>query len=101
MFDSPLDLLALVIAIAALIFARKSAEVARQLRERVDRLEAARRSDAAASRVAPPPLPTDTPLVPEMMAPPLPALPVGCSWLPPQYAPHYGTHFTIRQRYLR
>jgi uncharacterized membrane protein len=74
MFDSPLDLLALVIAIAALIFARKSSGQATQLRDRLDRLEAARRSDAAASSVtapivAPPPLPTETPLVPEAAPP--------------------------------
>ena len=53
MFDSPLDLLALVIAIAALIFARKSRNEAKQLRARVDRLEAARPSDAAANAAAP------------------------------------------------
>jgi len=74
MFDSPLDLLALVIAIAALIFARKSAEQTAQLRARLDRLEAARRSeaevsDAAARIAAPPPLPIETPLAPEMSAP--------------------------------
>jgi uncharacterized membrane protein len=69
MFDSPLDLLALVIAIAALIFARKSSEQTARLRERLDRLEAARTTDAAAGIAttpsAPPPLPTETPLVPE------------------------------------
>ena len=73
MFDSPLGLFALVIAIAALIFARKNSEQTAQLRERLDRLEAARRteaagSNAAASTAAPPPLPIETPLAPEMTA---------------------------------
>jgi uncharacterized membrane protein len=73
MFDSPLDLLALVIAIAALIFARKSSQQMAELRGRLDRLESSRAIDAAAgnaaaSVAAPPPLPTETPLAPEMMA---------------------------------
>ncbi|WP_407159259.1 DUF2339 domain-containing protein [Bradyrhizobium sp. STM 3557] len=77
MFDSPLDLLALVIAIAALIFARKSSEQTAQLRARLDRLEAARRSeadlsDAAGPIAAPPPLPIETHLAPEMTAPSTP-----------------------------
>ena len=70
MFDSPFDLLALVLAIAALIFARKSSEQTTQLRDRLDRLEAARSSDAAAGiatvPVAAAPLPSETPLVPEV-----------------------------------
>ena len=40
MFDSPIDLITLVVAIAAFAFARKAQEQAARLRERLDALEA-------------------------------------------------------------
>jgi uncharacterized membrane protein len=78
MFDLPLDLLALVIAIAALIFARKTSTEASQLRYRLDRLEAARADHAAAAGTtaavaAPPPLPGEAPLAPEATIAPDPS----------------------------
>ena len=54
MFDSPPDFFSLVIAIAALIFARKAYVDAARLRVRLDAMEA---STAPAARPAPPPLP--------------------------------------------
>jgi uncharacterized membrane protein len=53
MFDSPFDLLTMVIAIVALIFARKALNQARALRVRLDLFEAAARASAG-----PPPIPT-------------------------------------------
>jgi uncharacterized membrane protein len=55
MFDSPLDFIALVVAIAALIFARKANERAALLRARLDAIEAA--ASKAAVPATPPPLP--------------------------------------------
>jgi hypothetical protein len=54
MFDSPPDFFSLVIAIAALIFARKAYVDARRLRARLDAIEA----KAPTTVTAPPPLPT-------------------------------------------
>jgi uncharacterized membrane protein len=53
MFDQPFDFLSLIIAIAALIFARKASSEATGLRARLETVEAAQRSPAP----APPPLP--------------------------------------------
>ena len=53
MFDSPFDLMTLVIAIAAFVFARKAQGQAARLRARLDLLEAARVAPAAP--VTPPP----------------------------------------------
>src|SRR5580693_9183019 len=55
MFDSPLDFLSLVIAIAALIFARKAYNQADQLRARLDAMQAL--ASSAAARPTPPPVP--------------------------------------------
>jgi uncharacterized membrane protein len=55
MFDSPPDFFSLVIAIAALIFARKAYVDARRLRARLDAIEA----KAPTTVTAPPPLPTE------------------------------------------
>src|SRR6516165_10086569 len=55
MFDSPPDFFSLVIAIAALIFARKAYVDARRLRARLDAIEA----KAPTIAMAPPPLPTE------------------------------------------
>jgi uncharacterized membrane protein len=63
MFDSPFDFLSIVIAIVALIFARKALGQAKALRARLDRFEAAARASAA-----PPPVPT-----PRLAEPPEPA----------------------------
>ena len=54
MFDSPIDLITLVVAIAAFVFARKAQEQAARLRERLDALEATGVTPAV--RSAPPPL---------------------------------------------
>src|SRR5450631_4450272 len=51
MFDQPFDLLSVVIAIAALIFARKASREAGSLRARLEAIE------ASADRPVPPPLP--------------------------------------------
>jgi uncharacterized membrane protein len=53
MFDFPFDLLPIVIAIAALVFARKALNQVRMLRVRLDLFEAATRAT-----VSPPPIPT-------------------------------------------
>jgi uncharacterized membrane protein len=55
MFDSPIDLITLVIAVAAFAFARKAHEQVGRLRERLDALEAA--GITAAARSVPPPVP--------------------------------------------
>jgi uncharacterized membrane protein len=55
MFDSPIDLITLVIAVAAFAFARKAHEQAARLRERLDALEVTGVTPAA--RSVPPPLP--------------------------------------------
>ncbi len=55
MFDSPIDLITLVIAVAAFAFARKAQEQVARLRERLETLEANGATPAA--RPAPPPLP--------------------------------------------
>jgi uncharacterized membrane protein len=55
MFDSPFDLITLVIAIAAFAFARRAQEQAARLRERLDALETTGVPPAA--RSVPPPLP--------------------------------------------
>src|SRR6202790_5467682 len=55
MFDSPYDFFSLVIAIAALIFARKAFNQTAALRARMDSIEALAAS-AAAARPGPPPL---------------------------------------------
>ena len=55
MLESPFELIALVLAIAALLFARKAYDRAERLRERLDALEA--RGVAPAAQTAPPPLP--------------------------------------------
>jgi len=54
MFDSPIDLITLVIAIAALVFARKAREQVAGLRARLDALEAT--GMAPAAQPVPPPL---------------------------------------------
>jgi uncharacterized membrane protein len=65
MFDSPFDFLSMVIAVAALIFARKALNQASALRARLDLFEA-----AAQPSVSPPPFPA--PWVSEpSMAPPV------------------------------
>jgi uncharacterized membrane protein len=56
MFDSPLDFLSLVIAIAAFIFARKALNQATALRARLELMER-NASPAAAQTPVPPPLP--------------------------------------------
>ena len=56
MFDSPFDFFTLVIAIVAVIFARKAFNQVANLRTRLDALEALAPL-AAAARAAPPPLP--------------------------------------------
>jgi uncharacterized membrane protein len=56
MFDSPFDFFSLVIAIVALIFARKAFNQVALLRTKLDALEA-QAPLAAATRTAPPPLP--------------------------------------------
>ena len=63
MFDQPFDFLSLIVAIAALIFARKASSEAARLRTRLEALEASQRrpatppplQDTAASVEAPPP----------------------------------------------
>jgi uncharacterized membrane protein len=55
MFDSPIDLITLVIAVAAFAFARKAQEQVARLRERLETLEATGVTPAA--RPAPPTLP--------------------------------------------
>jgi uncharacterized membrane protein len=55
MLDSPIDLITLVIAIAAFAFARKALEQVARLRERLETLEAT--GVTAAARPVPPPLP--------------------------------------------
>jgi uncharacterized membrane protein len=55
MFDSPFDFLSLVIAIVALIFARKAYNQAAKLRERLDVMELV--AAPAATRATPPPVP--------------------------------------------
>jgi uncharacterized membrane protein len=54
MFDSPFDLLPIVIAIAALIFARKALNQVRMLRARLDVFEAATRASASPSPIPTP-----------------------------------------------
>ncbi len=66
MFDSPIDLITLVIAIAAFAFARKAQEQVARLRERLDALEATGATTAA--RPAPPPLPQFEPAPPSAPA---------------------------------
>jgi uncharacterized membrane protein len=55
MFDSPIDLITLVIAVAAFAFARKAREQVARLRERLETLEAS--GVAPAALPVPPPLP--------------------------------------------
>ncbi len=62
MFDSPIDLITLVIAIAAFAFARKAREQVALLRERLDALEIT--GAMAAARPVPPPLPQFEPAAP-------------------------------------
>jgi uncharacterized membrane protein len=76
MFDPPPDFFSLIIAIAALIFARKAYVDARRLRARVDAMEAAA---APVATPAPPPLPEYEPAPatqPDLPAepPPFPAV---------------------------
>ncbi|WP_315706862.1 MULTISPECIES: DUF2339 domain-containing protein [unclassified Bradyrhizobium] len=56
MFDWPLDWIALLIAIGALVFARKAAGEAARLRARLDRLEAGAGAEATTLVAVPPPL---------------------------------------------
>lgn len=56
MFDNPFDFLAIVIAIVAIIFARKAMNQVAALRERLDLMQ--RLAQAAAAQPIPPPLPT-------------------------------------------
>jgi uncharacterized membrane protein len=75
MFDSPPDFFSLIIAIAALIFARKAYVDAKRLRARLDAMEAA---TAPVAMPAPPPLPQYEPAPatqPDLPAepPPIPA----------------------------
>jgi uncharacterized membrane protein len=75
MFDSPPDFFSLVIAIAALIFARKAYVDAKRLRTRLDAIEA---STATPANPVPPPLPdfeqVTTAPSPELNAEPSPTL---------------------------
>jgi uncharacterized membrane protein len=68
MFDSPFDVLAVLIAIVALVVARKAFNRADELRARLDAMQSS--AAAAATRPTPPPLPPQ--MVPEQ-APPLAA----------------------------
>jgi uncharacterized membrane protein len=64
MFDSPFDFFSLVIAIVALIFARKAFNQVAQLRARLDLMET-QASSAAAARPMPPPIPVqEAPIAP-------------------------------------
>src|SRR5262245_27896694 len=67
MFDWPLDWIALLVAIAAVIIARKSSDELARLRTRLDRLEAERGTHA----MMPPPLPEFdvAPIVPDAAPP--------------------------------
>jgi uncharacterized membrane protein len=58
MFDWPLDWIALLVAIAALMFARKSTDQVAQLQARLDRLETARTAGVATPAATPPPMPS-------------------------------------------
>jgi uncharacterized membrane protein len=66
MFDSPIDLITLVIAVAAFAFARKAQEQVARLRERIEALEANGATPAA--RPMPPPLPQFEPAPPSAPA---------------------------------
>src|SRR5215469_6390665 len=77
MFDSPPDLFSLVIAIAALIFARKAYVDASRLRARLDAMEA--RAPARATTMAPTPPPLPAEAAPEI-APQAP--PIAAEWTP-------------------
>jgi uncharacterized membrane protein len=66
MFDSPIDLITLVIAVASFAFARRAQEQVARLRERLETLEASGVTQAA--RAAPPPLPQFEPAPPSAPA---------------------------------
>src|SRR4051812_37628239 len=81
MFDNnPFDFLAIVIAIVALIFARKAINQATALRERLDLMQ--RLAQAAAAQPVPPPLPVaqafeqaSAPVSPDISPTPPPIIP--------------------------
>ena len=77
MFDSPPDFFSLVIAIAALIFARKAYVDAKRLRARLDAMEA--QAPARPTTIAPTPPPLPTQAAPEI-APQAP--PIAAEWTP-------------------
>src|SRR5690349_8211295 len=79
MFDDPFVFFALVIAIVALIFARKAINQVAELRQRLEAIQA---TPTAAAVAAPPPLP---PVITfELTQPPAPA---GIAPAPPPIAP--------------
>jgi uncharacterized membrane protein len=84
MLDSPLELLTLVIAIAAFAFARKAREQVTLLRERLDALVAA--GAATEARPAPPPLPQFEAAPPSAPTAPEPAPDIGEPETAPQAA---------------
>jgi uncharacterized membrane protein len=69
MFDSPFDFLTLVIAIIALVVARKAFTRIDELRERLGALEA--RASSAAATPVPPPIPSQAEAEQAPLAPPL------------------------------
>src|ERR1700686_718365 len=79
MFDSPLDFFSLVIALVAIIFARKAMNQVTALRARLEAIEA---MPTAAARPIPPPLPPGQ----EFGQPPAPAAP-SVTAAPPPLAP--------------
>ena len=83
MFDSPIDLITLVIAVAAFAFARKAQEQVARLRERLETLEAS--GVAPAAQPAPPPLPQVEQAPPTLpAAAPEPAPAMATEAAPPQ-----------------
>jgi uncharacterized membrane protein len=79
MFDSPPDFFSLVIAIAALIFARKAYVDASRLRARLDAMEAQGPSHVTATPPAPPSVPSGQALESAPQAPP----PIATEQTPP------------------
>jgi uncharacterized membrane protein len=83
MFDSPIDLITLVIAVAAFAFARKAQEQVARLRERIETLEANGATPTA--RPMPPPLPQFEPAPPSApAAAPEPAPAMAAEAAPPE-----------------
>ncbi len=83
MFDSPIDLITLVVAIAAFAFARRAQEQVARLRERLETLEES--GVAPAVRPAPPPMPQFQQAPPTLpAAAPEPAPAMATEAAPPQ-----------------